>query len=101
MKISEAIKLIENKTGKKVILRENDSEAYISEITKAFKKVGLKPQKIVKDENYLKTYLCEYKSPGNYSIKTFLDMQKLLDCSITFRPKDNTTTYFWFNFYYS
>ena len=100
MKLSKLIESVERVANKKIILIENDSEVYISEITKAFKKVGLKPQKIVKDENYLKTYLCEYKSSGNYSIKTFLDMQKLLDCSITFKPKDNTTTYFWFNFYY-
>ena len=97
-KLSSLIKLLETTTGKKVILENKNDDKYVFEIKKVMKKVGLKLQDINKDENYPNSYLCEYISTGIFNIKTFINMQKLLGCNITFKPKNNNITYIWFNF---
>lgn len=84
---------------KKMLKEESDKIDIIPELYKYMKRVGLKPEKgsIEKDTSYPNSYICRYHSIGNFSIKTFVDLQKLCGGWITFKPEQNRLL-IWFNF---
>lgn len=87
-----------NKLLRTVLIESEESDKYIEQIKKAMKRAGLTPNNIERSEDNKTTYICKHRVYSELSVRTLLDMQKLLSCKISFKPESKDILKIWFEF---
>ncbi len=104
--LKSLIESLENSTGKKVFLKENEEKDNSQDIIKAFKKVGLKgvdTKSVKKSVNYPNSYVLKYVSSGGlFSIENLINLKKSLNQigadSYSFSPSERGVLMFFVRF---